>query len=167
MMKPNKYPHLKVFFAFWFMPFVFGLAAGPVVFVATLAQLFSNPRALGEVHGLELWMVFVTTPILAQVVYLLPALGFALYATLCAFSKGRRTYTIIGLSGGAVAFVWLTWLDYLVMRGSAKGFVFTDNALALISAFFIGAAACALMALIALPEPTDGSKTGGLGSEIP
>ena len=159
MMNPNKYPHLKVFFAFWFMPFVFGLAAGPVVFVAMVAQLFSNPRALGEVHGLELWMTFVTTPVLAQLVYLLPALGFALFVTLCAFRKGRRAYKIIALSGGAVAFLWLTMLDYVVRRGSAKGFVFADNALALISAFFIGAAACVVMALIVLPEPTDGDET--------
>lgn len=165
-MNSSKYPYLKVFFAFWFTPLAVGVVASPVVFEATLAQLFSNPRALGEVVGLELWMVFFSTPVLAQLVYLVPALGFALFVTLCAFRKGRRAYKIIALSGGTVAFLWITWLASVVLRKS-DGFWFADNALPLISAFIIGAVGCGLMAFIVLPAPPGVDETFGQTPQTP
>ncbi|WP_278407133.1 hypothetical protein [Pseudomonas rhodesiae] len=152
-MNTGKYPHLKVFFAFWFMPFAVGLVAGPVIFVAMVARLFANPRTLGEVHGLELWAVFISTPVMVQLIYLLPALGFALFVTLRRFRKGRSAYKTIALSGGTVAFVWLALLTYLVMRDSEVVW-FISNGLPLMAAFLIGALGSGLMAVIALPEPS-------------
>ncbi|EJM56742.1 hypothetical protein [Pseudomonas sp. GM48] len=99
-MSKVSYPRRKVFFAFFFCPLMLGLIVGVVKFVALLVHLASNARLMGEVRGTELVLMPIAAPLIAQVVFLLPFLGFAALIALKKIHRTTRNCVVISLTGG-------------------------------------------------------------------
>jgi uncharacterized membrane protein len=77
-----------------------GLIVGVVKFVALLVHLASNARLMGEVRGTELVLMPIAAPLIAQVVFLLPFLGFAALIALKKIHRTTRNCVVISLTGG-------------------------------------------------------------------
>lgn len=158
------YPRRRVFLGFFFCPLVAGLVAGLYQFVALLAHLASNPRLIGEVRGGELMLVPILAPLMAQLLFLLPALGLALTVMLLKVRRSPRACGVLALVGGSLAALWVLPLIALVVRHSGK-VGFSDYQLELLVLFGLGALTCGLAALCFLPGRHLGSPVPESGVE--
>lgn len=150
-MSEVNYPHRKVFMAFFFCPLVLGFIAGIVKFVALLAHLASTPRLLGEVRGAELLLIPVVAPLIAQVAFLLPFLGFALMVSLMQVSRTPRNCVILSMAGGCLATLWALLFVAAVVRG-VKSAQFSDYIFEMLMVFVASTVTSWLVARFFLPE---------------
>ncbi|CRM25145.1 hypothetical protein [Pseudomonas sp. 37 R 15] len=65
----NTYPRIKVFFAFMLCPFFSGVAAVPLMLISILITVFKNSSLIGEVRGGEVFSLFITIPLMAQLIF--------------------------------------------------------------------------------------------------
>ena len=146
-----KYPRRKVFSVFFFCPFVLGVFAGIYKFFTLLAHLVSNPGLLGEVKGVELLVMPIVTPFIAQVVFLPPFLGFALIIAWMRVGRTSRNCVLISLLGGFVAMLWMLLFVVVIVR-NVKGAQFSDYFFEMAMIFFASIATCWLAARFFLPD---------------
>ncbi|MHC8298533.1 hypothetical protein [Pseudomonas sp. ZS1P83] len=145
------YPRRKVFMAFFLCPLVLGFFAGIFKFVALLAHLASTPRLLGEVRGSELRLMPVVAPLIAQVVFFLPFLGFALVVAWLKVNRTPRNCVVLSLAGGCLAMLWALLFVTAVVRG-VKSARFLDYIFEMLMIFIASTATCWLAARFFLPE---------------
>ncbi|MFP3492972.1 hypothetical protein SB759_02015 [Pseudomonas sp. SIMBA_059] len=69
-MMQKGYSKFKIFFAFLLSPFFAGLAAVPITLLKVMIVVFSDSSLMGEVRGGELLSLFITLPILAEIIFL-------------------------------------------------------------------------------------------------
>lgn len=153
-MSEKNYPRRKVFMTFFLCPLVLGFLAGIFKFFALLAHLTSTPRLLGEVRGAELLLMPVVAPLIAQVAFFLPFLGFALVVAWLKVSRTPWNCVVLSLAGGCLAILWSLLFITAVVRG-VKGAQFTDYILELLLIFIASTATCWLAARFFLPEVRD------------
>ena len=151
-MDVKNYPRRKVFSVFFFCPLVMGFFVGIYNFVTLLAHLVNNPRLLGEVRGGELLLMPILTPVIVQVAFLPPVLGFALVIAWRKVIRTSRNCLLVSLAGGLVAILW-TLLFLVVIVGTVKSAQFSDYFFELTMIFFTSVVTCWLAARFFLPDP--------------
>lgn len=159
-MNAIKYPRRKVFTAFFFCPLVLGFFAGIYKFITALAHLVSNPKLLGEVRGGELLFIPIAAPIIAQVAFLPPFLGFALVIAWMKVNRTSRNCVLVSLLGGFIAMLWVL-LFVMSIVNSVKSAQFSDYFFEMIMIFLTSMATCWLAARFSLPD----EKTASLLTE--
>ncbi|WP_185752767.1 hypothetical protein [Pseudomonas fluorescens] len=150
-MSEINYPRRKVFMAFFLCPLVLGFFAGIFKFVALLAHLASTPRLLGEVRGAELLLMPLVAPLIAQVAFFLPFLGFALMVAWLKVNRTPRNCVVLSLAGGCLAMLWALLFVTAVVRG-VKSAQFSDYIFEMLMIFIASTATCWLVARFFLPE---------------
>ncbi|MFB3304726.1 hypothetical protein [Pseudomonas sp. AMR01] len=103
----ENYPRKKVFFAFLLCPFFSGLAAVPIMLITIMVTVFSNSSLIGEVRGSELFSLFITIPIMTQLIFLLPALVLAILIVFFKLEGGPRVYVLISIVSAVVSSLWM------------------------------------------------------------
>lgn len=103
----ENYPRKKVFFAFLLCPFFSGLAAVPIMLITIMVTVFSNSSLIGEVRGSELFSLFITIPIMTQLIFLLPALVLAILIIFFKLEGGPRVYVLISIVSAVVSSLWM------------------------------------------------------------
>ncbi|WP_347904659.1 hypothetical protein [Pseudomonas purpurea] len=150
-MSEINYPRRKVFMAFFLCPLVLGFFAGIFKFVTLIAHLASNPRLLGEVRGAELLLMPVVAPLIAQVAFFLPFLGFALVVAWLKVNRSPRNCVVLSLVGGCLTTLWALLFITVVVR-SVEGAQFSDYIIEMFMVFVASTATCWLAARFFLPE---------------
>jgi len=105
-MSGSAYPTVKVFFAFLLCPLFAGLAVVPLMLLKLLITVFTRPQLLGEVRGMEVLSLFISIPILTQIIFFVPALVLALVVTLRKANGSKKVYLMVSLAGATVAAAW-------------------------------------------------------------
>lgn len=105
-MSGSAYPSIKVFFAFLLCPLFAGLAVVPLMLLKLLITVFTRPQLLGEVRGMEALSLFISIPILTQIIFFVPALVLALVVTLRKVRGSKKVYLMVSLAGATVAAAW-------------------------------------------------------------
>lgn len=150
-MSEMNYPRRKVFLAIFFCPLVLGFFAGIFKFVSLLAHLANTPRLLGEVRGGELLLMPVVAPLIAQVAFFLPFLGFALVVAWLKVNRTPRNCVVLSLVGGCLAMLWALLFVAAVVRG-VKSAQFSDYIFEMLMIFVASTATCWLAARFFLPK---------------
>lgn len=149
-MKRSMYPRHKVFIAFFLCPLVLGFIAGVIKFMAVIVHLTSNPRLLGEVRGGELLLMPLMAPLIAQLLFLLPFLGFSLVVSLMRVRRTSRNCVLLALIGGGLSALWALLVLVVVARGVSN--LQLSDYLEILMLFFASAVTCWLAARFFLPE---------------
>jgi hypothetical protein len=152
----KKYPRLKVFLAFLLCPLVPGFIASIIKTLATIFHLAMNPRLMGEVVGGELMLMPFLGPLLAEVVFLVPFLLFAMVIALMKVKRTGRSCSVIALSGAALATLWVTPF-VLALVSDVNGANFSDEMFGMVVLFVTAMATCWLTARFFLPHPAEPS----------
>ncbi|MBV4458792.1 hypothetical protein KVG96_12595 [Pseudomonas sp. COR58] len=148
-----RYPRGKVFLAFFLCPMVVGGIAGVIKTVTVFAHLIDTPKLLGEVRGGELLLMPFLAPFLAQLVFCLPFLFFALAIALMRVRKTALNCLLVALAGAGVAAGWMFWFVLLVVRNNdINGGEISDYWLELSVSFLASMASCWLAARTFLPQ---------------
>ena len=150
-MSGTRYPAVKVFFAFLLSPLIAGLAAVPFMLLKILIEVFTQPKLIGEVRGLEVFSLFFSVPILAQIIFLIPALVLALVITLLKVRGSRPVYLKISLASAVVAAGWAVWLFSLLISGR-EGYRMAETLMPGLLSFLFGGVSMGLAAFWFLPE---------------
>lgn len=145
------YPRRKVFLAFFLCPLVLGFIAGVIRTVAVLAELVNNPKLLGSVRGAELLLMPFLTPILIQIVFFLPFLGYALAIALIKVKKTSRNCIAVSFFGSCITMLWVLLFISNVVQ-NIKGAQYSDYVIELLMLFVASMATCWLTAYFFLPE---------------
>ncbi|MDI3274835.1 hypothetical protein [Pseudomonas sp. AL03] len=145
------YPRRKVFLAFFLCPLVLGFIAGIIRTVAVLAELVSNPKLLGSVRGAELLLMPFLTPLLIQLAFFLPFLGYALAIALIKVKKTPRNCMVVSFLGSCIATSWVLLFISNVVQ-NIKGAQYSDYVVELLILFVASMATCWLTAHFFLPE---------------
>ncbi|WP_123723010.1 MULTISPECIES: hypothetical protein [Pseudomonas] len=145
------YPRRKVFLAFFLCPLVLGFIAGIIRTVAVLAELVSNPKLLGSVRGAELLLMPFLTPLLIQLAFFLPFLGYALAIALIKVNKTPRSCMVVSFLGSCIATSWVLLFISNVVQ-NIKGAQYSDYIIELLMLFVASMATCWLTAHFFLPE---------------
>ena len=103
----NTYPRIKVFFAFMLCPFFSGVAAVPLILISILITVFKNSSLIGEVRGGEVFSLFITIPLMAQLIFFLPALVFSLMLVFVKPVGSFKVYLMISVVGAVVSTAWM------------------------------------------------------------
>lgn len=109
-MSGSGYPAVKVFFAFLLCPLFAGLAVVPLMLLTLVTTMLTRPHLLGGINGLQAFSIFFSTPILAQILFFIPALVMALVVTLLKARGSKRVYLTVSLVGATVAAAWSVFL---------------------------------------------------------
>ena len=145
------YPRRKVFLAFFLCPLVLGFIVGIIRTVAVLAELVSNPKLLGSVRGAELLLMPFLTPLLIQLAFFLPFLGYALAIALIKVNKTPRSCMVVSFLGSCIATSWVLLFISNVVQ-NIKGAQYSDYIIELLMLFVASMATCWLTAHFFLPE---------------
>ncbi|WP_432216916.1 hypothetical protein ACREYJ_16010 [Pseudomonas kribbensis] len=156
MSEVKKYPRLKVFLAILLCPLVPGFIASIIKTLATIFHLTMNPRLMGEVVGGELMLMPFLGPLLAEVIFLVPFLVFAMVIALMKIKRTNRACSVIALAGAALAILWVTPF-VLAVVSDVKGATFSDEMFGMVVLFVTAMATCWLTARFFLPDPTEPS----------
>ncbi|EJM86516.1 MULTISPECIES: hypothetical protein [unclassified Pseudomonas] len=151
------YPRRKVFLAFFLCPLMLGFIAGIIRTVTVLTELVSNPKLLGSVRGAELLLMPFLTPLLIQLAFFLPFLGYALVIVLIKVKKTLRNCMVVSFFGSCVAASWVFLFISNVVQ-NIKGAQYSDYVVELLVLFAASMATCWLTAHFFLPE---GSRVEG------
>ncbi|UQS16683.1 hypothetical protein [Pseudomonas sp. HS6] len=155
-MNEVKYPRLKVFLAFLLCPLVPGFIASIIKTLATIFHLAMNPRLMGEVVGGELMLMPFLGPVLAEAVFLVPFLLFAMVIALMKVKRTSRACSVIALSGAVLATLWVTPF-VLAVLSDVKGASFSEEISGMVVLFVTAMATCWLTARFFLPDPAEPS----------
>lgn len=150
-MPPPHYPRRKVFFAFLLCPFFAGLALVPLILISVMVTLFSKPELIGEVRAGELFSLFVLVPLLAQLMFLIPAFVIGLWISSRRVKGCRRNYLTIALAGAAVASGWSLGMLLLLVDSREEGGV-VEHLLPLLPGFVMSAVTLGMTAFWFLPR---------------
>lgn len=145
------YPRRKIFLAFFLCPLILGFIAGIIRTVAVLAELVNNPKLLGSVRGAELLLMPFLTPLLIQLAFFLPFLGYALAIALIEVKKTPRNCMVVSLFGSCIATLWVLLFISNVVQ-NVKGAQYSDYVIELLILFVASMATCWLTAYFFLPE---------------
>ncbi|RON21742.1 hypothetical protein BK663_27720 [Pseudomonas lini] len=137
--------------AFFLCPLVLGFIAGIIRTVAVLAELVSNPKLLGSVRGAELLLMPFLTPLLIQLAFFLPFLGYALAIALIKVNKTPRSCMVVSFLGSCIATSWVLLFISNVVQ-NIKGAQYSDYIIELLMLFVASMATCWLTAHFFLPE---------------
>ncbi len=156
MSEVKKYSRLKVFLAFLLCPLVPGFIASIIKTLAMIFHLTMNPRLMGEVVGRELMLMPFLGPLLAEVIFLVPFLVFAMVIALMKVKRTNRACSVIALAGAALAILWVPPF-VLAVVSDVKGATFSDEMFGMVVLFVTAMATCWLTARFFLPDPTEPS----------
>lgn len=156
-MSVENYPRRKVFTVFFLCPFVLGFFAGIFKFFALLVHLGNNPRLLGEVRGLELILMPVVAPVIAQLAFLPPFLVFALIIAWVKVNRTSRNCMLVSVSGGFVATAWALLFVAAVVNHTETARL-SDYGLEMATIFFGSVVACWVAARFFLPDELKASQ---------
>lgn len=145
------YPRRKVFLAFFLCPLVLGFITVIIRTVAVLAELVSNPKLLGSVRGAELLLMPFLTPLLIQLAFFLPFLGYALAIALIKVKKTPHNCIVVSFLGSCIATSWVLLFISNVVQ-NIKGAQYSDYVIELLILFVASMATCWLTAHFFLPE---------------
>lgn len=151
------YPRRKVFLAFFLCPLMLGFIVGIVRTVAVLTELVSNPKLLGSVRGGELLLMPFLTPLLIQLAFFLPFLGYALVIVLIKVKKTSLNCMVVSFFGSCVAVSWVLLFISNVVQ-NIEGARYSDYVVEILVLFITSMATCGLTAYLFLPE---GSRVEG------
>lgn len=150
-MSGTRYPAVKVFFAFLLCPLFAGLAAVPFMLLKMLIEVFTNPRLIGEVRGLEVFSLFFSMPILAQIIFFIPALVLALVITFLKVRGSRSAYLRISLASAVVAGLWTVWVFFAVIS-NLDSYRMVETLMPGLLGFLFGGVSMGLAAFWFLPK---------------
>ncbi|AIR88836.1 hypothetical protein [Pseudomonas cremoricolorata] len=154
-MPPPHYPRRKVFFAFLLCPFFAGLALVPFILISVMVAVFSKPKLIGEVRAGELFSLFLVMPLLAQLLFLIPAFVIGLWISMRKVEGCRRNYLTIALAGAGVALGWSLAMLLIISSGREEGGV-VEQMLSLLPGFVMSAVTLGLTAFWFLPKRLSG-----------
>lgn len=95
-------------------------------------------------------------PLLAEAVFLLPFLLFAMVIALMKVKRTSRSCSVIALSGAALATLWVTPF-VLAAVSDVEDATFSDEMFGMVVLFVTAMATCWLTARFFLPDPTEPS----------
>ncbi|RZI32299.1 MULTISPECIES: hypothetical protein [Pseudomonas] len=150
-MRFNMYPSIKVFFAFLLIPFFAGLAAVPFMLISIIVTVVENSSLIGEVRGGEVFSLFITVPLMAQLVFFIPALGFAISLILIKPKGGFKAYLVISIVGAFVSSIWMLGVIFFFIS-KVEGYQIARNIFPMVLSFLLGGSATWVAAYCFLPQ---------------
>ncbi len=147
----NTYPRIKVFFAFMLCPFFSGLAAVPLMLISILITVFKNSSLIGEVRGSEVFSLFITIPLMAQLIFFLPALVFALILIIVKPVGSFRAYLMISIVGAVVSSVWMFGVVFFFIS-KVENYHLMRNMFPVFLSFLLGGCSTLAAAYWVLPK---------------
>lgn len=75
--------------------------------ISILIAVFKNSSLIGEVRGGEVFSLFITIPLMAQLIFFLPALVLALILVFVKPVGRFKAYLMISIVGAVVSSVWM------------------------------------------------------------
>ena len=150
----QKYPRWKVFLTLLFCPLFVGFAAIPVLLVRQLAALFSQPRLLGEVRGGEVLVGLMMTPLVVELVFLIPFLVFALWVSLRKTRlSSRQSWYRLAIAGGGLSTLWTLALAVAINASAKKPVI--DYSWWIAVLFVVSTLAVGLLTKLVLPNTAE------------
>ena len=151
-MTSDNYPRTKVFFAFLLCPFFSGLAAVPIMLATIMVSVFKRASLIGEVRGSELLSLFITIPMMAQLIFFLPALMLAVFVAFFKL-KGRLSVCwAVSSVGAIVSSVWMFCIVFFFIS-KVEDYEVLRNMLPVFLSFVLGGISTGLAAYWFLPQP--------------
>lgn len=146
-----RYPRFKVFMIFILCPLVPGFVAGLINSVLLVAHIATHPRLIGEVHGAEILLMPLLTPLVAVVVFFLPLFGLALGVSLLKVRRSARSCNALALLGAVLATGWVSLFIHEVVTHSERA-RYEDYWLGVFVVFLAALVTCWSTARLFLPK---------------
>lgn len=126
---------------------ILGSASLIVMFIG----LFSDARLLGQARGREALSVLVSAPILAELIFFIPAFIFACCIAILRPRNSFRVCVFTSICGGGVASFWMFLVDRYFLHNSYN-YSFLDSLLPVVISFFVGGLVNGVLAWWSLPK---------------
>ncbi|MBJ2246478.1 hypothetical protein [Pseudomonas haemolytica] len=150
-MTSSTYPRIKVFFAFLLCPFFAGLVAVPLMLISIMVTVFENSSLIGEVRGGEVFSLFITIPLMAQLIFFLPSLVFALSLVFIKPVGGFKVYVVVSVVGAIVSSVWMFGVVFFFIN-KVENYQIMRNIFPVVLSFLLGGGSTWAAAYWFLPQ---------------
>ncbi|WP_338513013.1 hypothetical protein VRB20_00715 [Pseudomonas poae] len=147
----NAYPRIKVFFAFLLCPFFSGLIAVPFILISIMVTVLGNSSLIGEVRGTEVFSLFVTVPIMAQLIFLFPALALAISLVFLKVERKANVHWVISIVAATVSAAWMFGIVFFFI-GKVEGYGVMRNMFPVFLSFVLGGISTWVAAYWSLPQ---------------
>ncbi|MCU1778073.1 hypothetical protein [Pseudomonas sp. 14P_5.3_Bac1] len=147
----ENYPRKTVFFAFLLCPFFSGLAAVPMMLITVLITVFKKPSLIGEVRSGELFSLFITVPIMAQLIFLFPAVVLAIVVTFFKLEGRAGSYLVISIVSAVVSSAWMSSIVFFFIS-EVENYQLMRNIFPVVLSFLLGGISTGVAAYWFLPR---------------
>lgn len=116
-----------------------------------MVTVLGNSSLIGEVRGTEVFSLFVTVPIMAQLIFLFPALALAISLVFLKVERKANVHWVISIVAATVSAAWMFGIVFFFI-GKVEGYGVMRNMFPVFLSFVLGGISTWVAAYWSLPQ---------------